>query len=278
MKSQLFVALLLCAAAQTQAQTIKKFCEAEIEAQDAAPLTPEQRSALSYYKTFNVNSNGRYAVGTELIRRHLDSNQNGTKPDDSPVSACLLKTFADGANESPTSPLAQEAYALRLLEGTGVPRDQALAIQYLERAARWSYASAATHLGKLYLADKANPASRAQAISWLEFAAFNSISADSVGSWSAGPVRPIDLLFNLYTAAKDWTAAEDLYRRARNAKYPKDKLAVQLTRIPGLKARVDAEDAAMARAAAERRREEASRQKEKVCVTYYNGFRDCRYY
>lgn len=276
-----FIVAILLATLQTQAQSepvSKKFCEAEMQAQDAIQLTPEQRDALSYYKTFNANTNSRSSVGSDLIHRHLDSAQSSSKSDDSPVSACLLKAFADGSNENPTAPLAQEAYALRLLEGSGVPRNKNLAIEYLERSARWSYASAATHLGKLYLADTSNSGSRVKAISWLEFAAFNSINADSVGGWSAGPDLPINILFKLYTSAKDWTAAEDLYRRARNASYPKDRLAVQLLRIPGLKARIDAEDYAAAQADADRRLAEASRQRERVCVTYRSGFKDCRYY
>lgn len=254
-----------------------KFCQAEIAAQESAQLTEEQRQALSYYKTFNINENSRYAVGTDLIRRHLDSNQSNRKPDDSPVSACLLKLFADQAGEKPTSPLAQEAYALRLLEGSGVPRNRELAIEYLERSAKWNYASAATHLGKLYLAENTS-AGRAKGITWLEFAVFESSKSDSIGGWSAGPEKPINILFRTYISAKDWTAAEDLYRRARKANFSKDQLAVQLLRIPGLKARIDEEDERAAQAMAEVRRRENSGPKKKICVTVsLNGYQDCRY-
>jgi TPR repeat protein len=243
-------------------QPLKKYCEAEILAQESASLTSEEGQALAYYRTFNTSSSNRYAIGSELIRRHLDSNQGPLKPDKSPVSACLLKTFADGSKESPTTPFAEEAYALRLLHGHGVPQDRAMAISYFERSAYWGYPSAATHLARIYLADKSNPKNKEKAVFWLDFAAFVGYGPKSVGGWSAGPGKPIDLLFKVHIEAKDWSAAEDLYRRARIAGYPKDRLIVQLMRVPGLKARIDAEDDALAL----RRLEEARRRAREECI------------
>jgi TPR repeat protein len=272
MKLQLAGALLVAAA---QAQAMTSYCEAEMAQQETAALTQKQRDALDYYKQFNANTNGRYAVGSELVRRHLDNNEGGAKPDDSPVSACLLKSFADSANESPTSPYAQEAYALRLLAGSGVVRNKELAITYLERAANWGYPSASMHLAKLYLAEKNSPQSKQKAVYWLEHSAFNQ-GAKSVGGWSAGPDRAIDILFSMHIAAKQYEAAEALYRRARMAQYPKSMLAWHLNKIPGLKPRIEAEEAEAERLRAQRV-EDAFKRREKTCFTYYNGYKDCRY-
>ena len=248
MKYLMAVTLLFGAA---QAQAMNSYCEAEIRAQEAAPLTAQERSALDYYKGFNRSMEDRYNVVTELVRRHLDDQKGGAKPDGSPVSACLLKTMADGNKESPTAPYAQEAYALRLLAGSGVARNQELAMIYLERAAQWRYASAAMHLAKLHLANRSNSGSKSKAIHWLEQAAF-SVDDKAVGGWSAGPEQPIDLLFDLLIADKNYPAAETLYRRARKEQYGKSMLAFHLKRIPGLKARIEAEEAELAQASAAR--------------------------
>lgn len=260
-----------------QAQSMAKFCEAEIQAQEAAQLTAQERSYLEFYKSFNQSESSRYSVGTKLVRSHLDDNRGGRQPDASPVSACLLKLLADESTHAETAAHAQEGYALRLLAGAGVPRNPGLAVAYLERAARRGYPSAGMHLAKLHLAEPGRAGSKAKAIHWLEAVAFVD-EGKTVGGWSAGPDQPVDLLFDLLIADKQFKAAEALYRRARSHGYGKSMLAFHLKQIPGLKAQIEAEEAEAARLAEWRRMEAAERAMRtttKTCITYKSGYKSC---
>lgn len=264
--------------AAAQAEGMTKVCEGVIEAQEASNLDPKTRSSLEYYKQVNLSENGRHAVSVSLLDDYHNDRSNRRQPDESPVSACLLKWLADESRFREQAAHAQEAYALRLLAGTGVARNPELALQYLERSARRGYQSAGMHLANWYLAQKPTAANKAKAIQWLEFTAFTEQS-EVVGGWTAGPEQPIEVLLDLHIADKNFGAAEAVYRRARTLAYSKSMLAYHLKQIPGLKARIEAEEAEAARLAELRRRQAAERAAERVpqtCITYRNGYKSCR--
>lgn len=260
-----------------QAHAATSYCVAEMEAQAALNLSPEQRERLEFYKTFNRND--RYYVGQTLVRAHLVKDDAASwKPDDSPVSACLLKLLAD-ANSGAEGAYAREAYALRLLAGTGVAKDRALAISYLERSSSLDYRSAKMQLARLYLADKNNPESREKAVQWLERAA-TEFGSNEVGGWSANPADSVPLLFDIYLPSKgpkDYAAAENFYRMLAAKKYSSTVLDPYAARIPGLKAKLEAERQAALEARNDRRNSSSSGPRKKTCVRYYNGYQDCRY-
>jgi hypothetical protein len=95
-----------------QAQSMPKFCEAEIQAQQAAELTVPERSDLEHHKAFNQSESSRCSVGTQLVRSHLDDNRGGRQPDASPVSACLMKLLA-GAGVARNPDLAVRKWSAR---------------------------------------------------------------------------------------------------------------------------------------------------------------------
>lgn len=218
-----------------QQSTLAPFCESEIASQEAriSELTTEQRKAFGNYKYFNADRNSRHNAIQELARAHLENRTTGTKTDNLAASACLLKVIADSHKDKHIAAYAQEGYALRLLSGGGVSRNKDLAIEYLERSARWKYASAATHLGLLYLADAKTPDNRQKAIYWLEYGAFTAWKGDVIGGWSAGPAQPIDILFKLYTDLKRPAAAGEVLERARALGYTEDQLPKHFTKPPG---------------------------------------------
>lgn len=270
-------AILLFWASTGYSQGTQPVCEEEIRAQESAPLTADERSRLEYFKRRDRTEGGRYLEATELVRSHLDDNRNNFSSDSSAVSACLLKAVADMSRFAEAAAHAQEAYALRLLHGSGVPRNRELAIVYLERAARRGYQSAGVHLAKLYLAEANSPAGKAKAIQWLEFSSFFDESK-SIGGWSAGDSFPIELLFDLHIAERNFKAAEALYRRARDHAYSKSMLAFHLKQIPGLKPRIEAEEAEAARIAELARQQRAldQGQRTQTCITYKSGYKSCR--
>lgn len=267
------------APAAAQAEGMTKVCEAVIQTQEASNLSAQARSALEYYKQINLSENGRYAVSMSLLSEYHSDDTNRRQPDSSPVSACLLKWLADESRFREQAAHAQEAYALRLLAGTGVARNPELALEYLERSARRGYQSAGMHLANWYLAQKPTAAKKAKAIQWLEFTAFVD-QGNVVGGWTAGPEQPIEVLFDLHIADKNFKAAEALYRRARAHSYGKSMLAFHLKQIPGLQARIEAEEAEAARLAELRRQQGAERAGERRTKTceVTRTYRRCYYH
>jgi hypothetical protein len=132
------------------------------------------------------------------------------------------------------------------------------------------------HLAKLYLDTRNVPGHKAKAIQWLEVGAFTD-EGKAVGGWSAGTEQPIELLLDLHIADKNFEAAEAAYRRARAHNYSKSMLAFHLKQIPGLKVRIEAEEAEAARLAELRRQEalERSRTTTKTCIRYRSGYERC---
>ncbi len=196
---------------------MRLFCDAEVAAQERANLTLSQRERLEFYMGFNRSMLSRIDVGMSVIRGHLAPasrpNVNGYEADDSPVSACILKTLADGNTEREVAPLAQEGYALRLLTGAGVTADRTAAKEYLQQAAeRWKYGSAAVRLARLHLegSPKTQDVEKAERFAWL---ALESVATTPGGS--VAPEEAIPILFDIYLSGKfaprDTKAATALY-------------------------------------------------------------------
>lgn len=210
---KLLLLSLLVASAHVHAMRI--FCDAEVVAQERATLSDKQRSRLEFYKGFNESIPFRIKVGYAAAYAHRDpsSRHNEIDADNSPVSACLLKTLADGNDEKEIAPFAQEGYALRLLAGAGVPHDRATAIEYLTRAAeRWRYGSAAVRLARLCLEDAPAPGAVERAMR------FARLALDSNRTTPAGSVPPSDarqILFDIYLSGrygpKNLAAAKEFY-------------------------------------------------------------------
>ncbi len=271
-------------ASSVQEKVKKHYCTAEMDALAAADVPPEQKKLLGFFRQFNDTTMGRYATAGAVSRAHLHG-QTGIdymNGEESAVSACLLKALADDTNETPLTPYAQEGYALRLLAGKGVPRDRAQAIQYLERAAyKWFYPSALMHLGEIHLADKRTPGSREKAIGYFE-RRMSGFVGEVLGGWSASPWETaIPIMFNHYMPSKgpqDYEQAEWLYRRLVGRDHNAPAYASYLKRIPGLKEKLRAER--LAEIAADEAARAAARDQStnKHCIYYANGFTSCKSY
>jgi len=212
---KLFFGLLICFLASS-AYSFNSYCLDEIDQYEKTKLSNEEASRLQYLKTFNTE-NGRYAVGMDVVRAHLNSSttSNFLKSDKSPVSACILKKLADAKqNNKVDAGYALEGYALKLLNGDGVKRDLPLAEKYLERSAvEGEYGSAAYRLAKIKLQGNPNPQDTGPAISWAFFALKY---ADTTPGGSEDPSQATALLQGVVdkmVAKKNIKGARSVYQQ-----------------------------------------------------------------
>lgn len=244
------------------------FCESEIAAEEARKnLSSNERSLLDYYKTFN--SSGRLSVGWAVTTAHLLPNaaarRGSLTVDQSPVAACLVRTLADGNHEAAVAPLAQEGYAIRLLQGAGVAKNVPLALEYLERAATtWHYGSASMRLADYYLAQPRDAGNLKLATAWLHRAAIDAPSTPQ-GS-SASPDGAAAQLFEIYLSGKygkkDFASAESFFYAIRSQPRQQTMLLAVIPKIPGLREKLDEEERLKAQAGAARENQVSDRKYE----------------
>ncbi len=217
-------------------------CVDEYERTMQLPQTPSQLRQNEELKTFDPKGDD-WRRKQMLATAHFDENAHRRTrarlvSDAFPFSACLLRILADEDRTREVAPFAQEAYALRLLAGDGVPRDRQAAIKYLTRASEsWHYGSASIRLGRLYLEGKPTKDDVESAVHFLKRAV--KLTMETPGG-SANPADASEMLFDIYLDGKyrerDVPAATSLLRSLRARKRVDEGLNKAIEKYPTLAA------------------------------------------
>ena len=259
-------------------------CESEYQATLLLPQSSAQKKQNETYREMYTRADLleiQWDAKSLAVRAHYEDDLHSPgrhrfRTDDFPLSACIMRILAEDRSKF-YAPFAQEAYALKLLAGDGVPKDRKEAMKYLTRASEsWHNGSATIRLGRVYLEGKPSKEDIERAVYFLNRAL--KLNATTEGG-SANPGDATEILFDIYLSGKygnqNIIAAKELLRERRSKPRPDDGLYRATMKYPALAA-LEKETIEEERQAAINRQNTRPDSRREVCTTYSNGYKSCR--